>query len=159
MLEFYDNPVNLERKVLIFSDKALFGWGARGGGQVTHMYIIHCADFVQFLFFKIGGYILRNQKFLIGLDFLDHHLFILLFISIFFWYCSFFKSTAYSKLRNISMFFSRAFVQRICQGHWCCLSSRNFDVWPMFLLVEMFSVREGTLINFIFSTREPYLFG
>ena len=81
--------------------------------QKASPYIIHSADYILFQSFEIRGYILNNQKILIGLDIcfrpscfnpLGHFLYITVF-----------KPTALSNLRNYSMFIS-GFHHQIMPG-------------------------------------------
>ena len=61
-----------------------------------------------------------------------------------FWYNSVIESTALSNLRNYSMFIS-GFHHQIMSGHWWGLNSRNFEVRPMLLILNVISALEGTL--------------
>ena len=101
---------------------------------------------IIFLFrsFAIRGYILNNQKIKTGLDTYSRSSFLNPLDP--FWYYSVFESTALSNLRNYSMFIST----RSYQGHWWGLNSRNFEVWPMFLFLNVISALEGTLKDLFF---------
>ena len=54
-----------------------------------------------------------------------------------------FESTAYLKFINCSMF-SLAFVAGSLQGHWWGFSSRNYLVWSIFFLMNVFIALKGT---------------
>ena len=64
-------------------------------------YIIHYADYILFKSFEIVGYILTNQKILIGLDSCSRSSFFILWVP--FDTIQSFESTALSNVRNYSM--------------------------------------------------------
>ena len=97
----------------------------------------HSADYFLFQSFEIRGCILNNQKFLIGLDFCFRPSFLILWDLVI-------ESTALSNLRNYSIFIS-GFQHQIMPGSLMSLNSRNFEVWPMFFILNIISALEGTL--------------
>ena len=92
---------------------------------------------VQIIFyswsFEISMNILRNQKYLIGLDSYSRQVFnyldlILIYISP--WIDCLFE------IRKIAML-PLAFVAESLQGHWWGFISRNYIVWPIFFLMNV----------------------
>ena len=51
-------------------------------------------------------------------------------------------------LRNYSMFIS-GFHHQIMSGSLMRLNSRNFEVWPIFLFLNVVSALEGTLLHIV----------
>ena len=65
-----------------------------------------------------------------------------------FWFL--FESTAYPKFAKLRMF-PLAFVSGCLQGHWWGFISRNYVVWPIFVLMNVFIALKGTLFWFLFA--------
>ena len=106
---------------------------------------------VQLIFyfwpFEISVNILRNQKYMIGLVQYSRQIFnyldpILIFFSL--WIDCLFEI-----LQNCSMF-PLAFVCGSLQGHWWGFISRNFVVWPIFFLMNVFTALKGTHFLLLF---------
>ena len=71
-----------------------------------------------------------------------------LFIWTPFWFILVFESTACLKFANCSMF-PLAFVAGWLQGHWWGFISRNYVVWPTFLLMNVFIALKGSHFWFL----------
>ena len=100
---------------------------------------------VQFIFhfqsFKISEHILRNQNLIISLDLYSRQRFIyldpiLIYISLWI-YCLF-------EMHKIAACFPLAFVAKSLQSHWWGFLRRNFEVWPIYFLTNVFTALKGT---------------
>ena len=97
--------------------------------------------------FEVSVNVLRNQKLRTGLDSYSRQVFnhsdpILIYISL--WIDCLFEN------RKIASCFS-SFRCRSLQGHWWGSISRNFVVWPIFFLMNVFIDLKGTHIWFLFA--------
>ena len=66
-----------------------------------------------------------------------------------FWFILVFESTAYWNSQNCSMF-PLAFVAGWLQGHWWGFISRNYVVWPIFFIMNVFIALKGSHFWFLF---------
>ena len=132
----------LKEHIVVF----LFAFTAAGvvpcGGRKTSP---RTSTIVQFIFhfwsFEISEYILRNQNLIIGLDSYSRQRFIyldpiLIYISL--WIDFLFE------IHKIAACFPLHFVAKSLQGHWWGFFSRNFEVWPIFFLTNVFTALKGT---------------
>ena len=98
--------------------------------------------------------VLRNQNLIIGLDSYSRQRFIylspiLIYNPLFDLY-RFLNRLAIWNSQNCSMF-HLAFFARSLQGHWWGFISRNYVVWPIFCLMNVFIALKGTHFWFLFA--------
>ena len=132
----------LKEHIVVF----LFAFTAAGvvpcGGRKTSPRTSTIVQFIfQFWSFEISEYILRNQNLIIGLDSYSRQRLIYLYpilIYISLWIEFLFE------IHKIAACFPLHFVAKSLQGHWWGFFSRNFEVWPIFFLTNVFTALEGT---------------
>ena len=96
---------------------------------------------LYFWSFEISEHILRNQNLIIGLVSYSRQHFIyldpiLIYISL--WIDCLFE------IHKTAAWFPLHFVWMSLQGHWWGFFSRNFEVWPIYFLTNVFTALKGT---------------